>query len=167
MDFGARYRFDFEEHTGRNWGELRYAIRGNWLIEQNDFVNIDDPTDADIFADTVGNPRVRFLSTLTWAPTEALAFTWDWDWQASQEIEDLDNLVGNTDRYENLKYIETGDYSQHDFSVRYDMRDDLTLRAGVTNAFDADPVPWLENTTSDNFDLFGRRFYIGFNYRPY
>ena len=167
VDFGARYRFDFEEHTGRNWGELRYAIRGNWLIEQNDFVNIDDPTDADIFADTVGNPRVRFLSTLTWAPTETLAFTWDWDWQASQEIEDLDNLVGNTDRYENLKYIETGDYSQHDFSVRYDMRDDLTLRAGVTNAFDADPVPWLENTTSDNFDLFGRRFYIGFNYRPY
>ena len=51
--------------------------------------------------------------------------------------------------------------------ARYDMRDDLTLRAGVTNAFDADPVPWLENTTSDNFDLFGRRFYIGFNYRPY
>ena len=167
VDFTARYSLDIEEVFGRAWGRLSYGLRGTWQIEQDDFVNIDDPTDASIFVDTVGSPRVRFLSTLTYSPTERLALSWDWDWQGSQEIEDIDNLVGNTDRYESVRYIETGDFNQHDFSVRYDVRDDLTLRVGVVNAFDEEPARWLGNTSSDNFDLFGRRFYIGFNYRPF
>ncbi len=167
VDFAARYDMDFEENFGRSWGLLRFAIRGNWLIEQDDFVNIDDPTDATIFADTVGNPRVRFKTTLTYAPTDRFAVSWDWDWQGSQEIEDVDNIVVNSDRYESLDYIETGAFNQHDFSVRYDIREDLTLRAGVVNAFDEEPARWLGNTTSDNFDLFGRRFFVGFNFRPW
>ncbi|MDZ4321934.1 MAG: TonB-dependent receptor, partial [Phenylobacterium sp.] len=108
-----------------------------------------------------------FLSTLTWSPTDTLSFSWDWDWQASQEIEDIDNILANPDRYESLKYIETGDFSQHDFSVRWDVRDDVTLRAGVVNAFDAEPARWLGNTTADNFDLFGRRFFISANFRSF
>lgn len=168
VDFTARYGFDLE-WGGRHFGQLTHAIRGNWLIEQHDFVNIADPADSSDFEDTVGMPRVRFLSTVTWAPTDTLAFTWDWDWQASQEIEDLDNIggTGNFDRYETLKYLETGDFSQHDFSVRWQARDDLTVRAGVVNAFDAEPARWLGNTTADNFDLFGRRFFLSLNYRPY
>lgn len=167
VDITARYNLDLEEVTGRSWGQLRYALRGNWLIEQDDFVNIDDPTDASIFADTIGSPRVRFLSSLSYSPNETLTFNWDWDWQASQEIEDIDNIVVNSDRYEDTRYIETGDFNQHDFSVRWDVRDDLTLRAGVVNAFDAEPARWLGNSSSDNFDLFGRRFYVGFNFRPF
>ncbi|HEX8660839.1 MAG TPA: hypothetical protein VF686_03150, partial [Brevundimonas sp.] len=95
-------------------------------------------------------------------------FTWDWDWQASQEIEDVDTIgYGNFDRYETLDYLETGDFSQHDFSVRWNMREDTIVRAGVVNAFDAEPARWLGNTTADNFDLFGRRFFLSVNYRPF
>ena len=45
------------------------------------------------------------------------------------------------------------------------MRDDLTLRAGVTNAFDAEPPPYLGFAST--FDPYGRRFNIGLNWRPY
>lgn len=168
VDFTARYRLDFEEAFGRSWGSVNYSLRGNWLIEQNDFLNIDDPTDASIFADTVGLPRVRFLSTVSYSPTDRLTLIWDWDWQASQEIEDVDNIVVNSDRYETTRYLETGAFNQHDFSVRYQLRDDVTLRAGVVNAFDEEPARWLgSTTTADNFDLFGRRFYVGFNFKAW
>ena len=167
VDFTVSYRTDLPEFFGRNWGAFSHAIRGNWLIEQHDFVNIEDPSDSTDYEDSVGNPRVRFLSTMTWEPISTLAFTWAWDWQASQEIFDIDNMRSNPDLYATSKYLETGDFSQHDFSVRWAARDNLTIRAGVVNAFDAEPARWLGNTTSDNFDLFGRRFFLSFNYRPF
>ena len=167
LDFTARYSFDLPEWFGTNWGTFSHSLRGNWLIEQNDYVNIVDPTDPSIFADTVGMPRVRFLSTVNWAPTPDLAFSWDWDWQASQEIDDLNNLTANLDRYEDLRYSQTGDFSQHDFSVRWQARDNVTIRAGVVNAFDAEPARWMGGTSADNFELFGRRFFLSVNYRPF
>lgn len=167
VDYQLTWGGDIFRFFDRDWGAFRHSFRGNWLIEQHDFVNIADPTDSSDFEDTVGLPRVRWLSTLSWEPTPDLAFIWDWDWQASQEIEDLDVIAANTDRYDNLDYLETGNYSQHDFSVRWQVRDDLVLRAGVVNAFDAEPARWLGNTTADNFDLFGRRFYLSFNFKPF
>lgn len=167
VDFSASWGAELPRFAGRGWGSFRHAVRGNWLIEQVDYLNIDDPADGTDYQDTVGSPRVRLLSTLTWSPTDTLSFSWDWDWQASQEIEDIDNIVANPDRYETVKYIETGDFSQHDFSVRWQVRDDVTLRAGVVNAFDAEPARWLGNTSADNFDLFGRRFFISANFRSF
>ncbi len=167
VDFTTRWGAEVFKFGGRDWGTFTHSVRGNWLIEQHDFVNIVDPTDSTDYEDSVGLPRVRFLSTLSWSPVPDLALVWDWDWQASQEIEDIDVIRANPDRYDNLKYIETGDYSQHDFSLRWQARDDLIVRAGVVNAFDADPAPWLGNTSADNFDLFGRRFYVSFNFKAF
>jgi outer membrane receptor protein involved in Fe transport len=168
VDFTTRWGGDVFRFGGRDWGTFSHSIRGNWLIERDNFVNIVDPTDPSIFVDTVGLPRVRLLSTVNWSPVETLSFIWDWDWQASQEIEDIDVIGnGNFDRYESLDYLETGDFNQHDFSVRWAVRDDLVLRAGVVNAFDAEPARWLGNTSADNFDLFGRRFYVSFNFKAF
>lgn len=167
VDFTTRWGGDIFRFAGRDWGTFSHSIRGNWLIERHDFVNIVDPTDSTDFEDTVGLPRVRLLSTLSWSPVEDLSFVWDWDWAASQEIEDIDNIISNWDRYDNFKYLETGHYSQHDFSVRWQAREDVIVRAGVVNAFDADPAPWLGNTAADNFDLFGRRFYVSFNFKAF
>jgi len=52
---------------------------------------------------------------------------------------------------------------QHDLSARYDLGDDVTLRAGVTNLFDAEPT--IQAGLQDQFDLFGRRYFVGVNYR--
>lgn len=166
IDFGANYKLDLKETFGIP-GSFSYALTGNWLQTQHDFVNIADPTDSTDNESTVGNPVVRLKHTMTWRPTDKLAVTWTIDWQSSQEIEDEDVLVGNEDRYDSRKYLTTGGFTEHGLSLRYDYNPKVTLRAGIVNMFDAEPAKWLGNTSADNFDLWGRRLFIGFNVRPW
>ena len=85
---------------------------------------------------------------------------------ASQDLNKRRDVVstGNLD-FQPIEWWETGNFYRNDFSVRYNVRDDLTLRAGVTNAFDAEPPPYLGFAST--FDPYGRRFNIGLNWRPY
>ncbi|MNN80572.1 TonB dependent receptor [compost metagenome] len=63
--------------------------------------------------------------------------------------------------------LDTGNFARHDFTVRWNVRDDLTLRAGVVNAFDAEQPDYLGTTLYSNFDPYGRRFFVGMNFRPW
>lgn len=164
LDFQFLWRGDLETITGWDMGRVNYRLSGTYLFEQHDFTNISDPNQHTDFETTVGLPRVRFSSTVDWQVNDKLSLQWAADWQASQEIIDPDNLGGNNDIYDK-KYFSTGSFVQHDFTVRYAPKDDITLRAGVVNAFDKTPALWLGGTSADNFDLFGRRFFIGFNYK--
>ena len=156
VDFTAGY-----DHDLGRWGELNWGLRGTWLIQDTAFTNIASPTEPTDDDANVGNPHVRLLSTLTWRPNDKLALSWDWDWQASQEIVDADRFGDDEDRYDRT-YYETTPFNQHDFSVRYQASEELALRAGVVNAFDQEPDSWLgSQTTADNFDLFGRRYFVG------
>jgi outer membrane receptor protein involved in Fe transport len=107
---------------------------------------------------------MRFSSTFDWVLTENLGFRWKMDWQKSQRIIDQTTLAGNDDVYEDARYFDTGNFIQHDFSVQYSPVKNLTIRGGIVNAFDKKPALWLGGTSSDNFDLFGRRLYIGANF---
>jgi outer membrane receptor protein involved in Fe transport len=164
IDFNARYSLDTADILPRDLGRLDYSIRGTYNIRQESFFNINDPGDATENDSGVGNPRVRFLSTLSYAPVEDLSFQWRWDWQSSQEILDSDFLLQDPDN-RRAEFLETGSFSQHDFNVRYEIRDGITLRAGVVNAFDAEPPPTVAppGQLGDIFDLFGRRFFVGAN----
>jgi outer membrane receptor protein involved in Fe transport len=53
----------------------------------------------------------------------------------------------------------------HDFTARYEVRDGITVRGGVINAFDAEPPLTVAppGGLGDIFDLFGRRFFVGAN----
>ncbi len=164
VDFQYIYKTDFQTLTGLDWGRLDYNLSGTYLFEQHDFTNISNPNEHTDYETTLGLPRVRFSSKVNWTVSEKLSVQWAVDWQSAQEIIDADTLGGNNDIYDS-KYFTSGSFTQHDFTVRYSPREDITLRGGVVNAFDATPAPWLGNTSSDNFDLFGRRFFIGFNYK--
>ena len=165
VDFAANYHLDIAEMFSRNWGEVDFSLRGNYLIGQDDFTSIADPTFRTSFDTTVGLPRVRFLLTTTWTPVENLRLIWDWDWQASQEIISEQVLIDDPDNRD-PEFATTGDFSQHDFGVSYDLNDNLQFRAGVVNAFDAEPARWLGSATAvDNFDLFGRRYFVGVRFR--
>lgn len=166
IDFNARYSIDTADFIGRDLGRLDYSIRGNYLIRQEDFNNILDPTDATENDANVGNPRVRLLSTVTYSPVEALSFQWRWDYQTAQELVDSDFFLQDPDN-RLAEFQDTGSFSQHDFNVRYEIRDGITLRAGVINAFDAEPPLTVAppGGLGDIFDLFGRRFFIGGNVR--
>lgn len=166
LDFTARYALDLEELTGHNWGRLNYSIGGLWLIEQEQFLNSNDPTDGTELSSGVFYPRVRFTSSLTYSPNDVVSLNWTVDWQTAQDIVQRRDFVRNADARP-VQYLGTGDFARHDFTVRWNMRDDLSLRAGVVNAFDAEPPRQLGLGTTSNFDPFGQRFFIGLNYRPY
>ena len=162
LDFTANYRLDLDEVLGRNWGTLNYSLNGLWLIEQEQFLNSADPTDGTELSSGLFYPRVRFTSSLTYAPNDIVSVNWTVDWQTSQDIVPLRDFISNADRYD-AAYRDTGNFARHDFTVRYKVRDDLSLRAGVVNAFDEEQAPWLGTTLYSNFDPFGRRFFIGLN----
>jgi len=164
VDFGARYARDFGDLVGADLGTLDFRLRGNYLIRQEDFTNIALPSQAAAFDGLVGLPRVRFLSTVSYSPNDKLSLIWDWDFQASQEILDERTLADDADNRAR-EFLNTGAFHQHDFALRYEATDQLSLRAGLVNAFDEEPAIHLGSATSaDNFDLFGRRFFIGLRY---
>jgi outer membrane receptor protein involved in Fe transport len=166
LDFTARYRLDLEEVTGRNWGQLDYSLGGLWLIEQKQFLNADDPSDFVELSSNLYYPRVRFTSSLTWEPNEIWSVNWTADWQTAQDSLRVRDAVANADQRPYDEY-NTGDFTRHDFTVRWNVRDDLSLRAGVVNAFDAEQATYLGTSLYSNFDPYGRRFFIGLNYRPF
>jgi len=166
LDFTARYSLDLQEAFGRSWGQLDYSLGGLWLIDQKEFLNIDVPEEATELSSTLFYPRVRFTSSLTWSPSEIWSVNWTADWQTSQDILQVRDLVANADS-RNFEEFSTGNFTRHDFTVRWNVRDNLSMRAGVVNAFDAEQAPQLATTLYSNFDPYGRRFFIGLNYRPF
>lgn len=165
IDFAATTGFNFKETFGFDAGDIAFRLRGNYLIRQTDFVNISDPSAATHFDGGVGLPRVRYLFTTTWSPIDELRISWDMDWQAEQEILDDSVFLTNTDT-RLREYANTTDFIQHDLTVSYDVWENLRLRAGVVNIFDAEPDRWLgSTTTADNFDFWGTRFFVGLNYK--
>ena len=170
LDFTANYKIDTEAMFGRNFGTFTNSLNGSWLIEQKQFNNIDNPADFTEFASTlqVGGsyPRVRLSNSLVWAPVDTMAFTWVVDWQTSQDIVQARDMVFNTDSRP-VDYYSTGNFIRHDLAARFDVRDDVTLRVGVSNVFDAQQRDILGATLYSNFDPYGRRFNVSVNYRPF
>ena len=91
---------------------------------------------------------------------------WTADWQSSANIVYARDFVNNADS-RLPDQLETGDFTRHDITVRYNVRDDLTLRAGVVNLFDAEQRDILGTTIYSNYDPYGRRFFVGLNFRPF
>lgn len=166
LDFTGRYRLDTSDSFGRNWGVFDYSLAGSWLIEQKQFLNEADPGDFDELASTLQYPRVRFTSSLTWTPNETWSVNWTADWQSAQNIVFRRDFVNNADA-RSADQLDTGNFVRNDFTVRYNVNQDLTLRAGVVNAFDSEQAPYLGTTLYSNFDPYGRRFFIGLNYKVF
>ncbi len=166
LDFTVRYGLDTEEAFGRNWGRFDWSLQGLWLIEQKNFTNIANPAAFTENASLQNFPRVRFQSALAWSPDDRLTLTWRMDWQTAQDIVQVRDQVNNPDNRP-FSWFNTGDFARHDFLVRYEVTDQVTLRAGVTNAFDAEQPRILGAGLLDNYDPYGTRFNIGLNWRPY
>lgn len=168
LDFKARYGFDTVDVFGHDFGSVTLDLGGSWLIAQKNFSSYTDPNFFTESAGTPFYPRVRFTNRISWNPNEDLTLTWTTDWQTSQNITRYRDFVatGNLDSRP-VENLETGNFARNDFSVRYDVTDEVTVRAGVTNIFDKSQAPWLGDVLYSNFDPYGRRFYVGLNWRPY
>jgi outer membrane receptor protein involved in Fe transport len=155
VDYQILYRTD---------ANVSFSLSGNYLFDWRQHVNILDPAFYSRSEGYTGFPRTRFAFTTDWRVSKNFNLRWKADYQASQYLLNVNTLAGNDDLYENTAFYETGSFIQHDFSAQYAPIENLVLRGGVVNAFDKKPAKWLANTTADNFDLFGRRYYLGVNY---
>ncbi len=166
LDFTANYRLDTLDVTGRDFGQFDYRLAGSWLIDQKEFLNEGDPTDFTELSSSLFYPRVRLTSSLTWAPNDTWSVNWTADWQTAQDIVNIRDFVNNADA-RLVSELDSKNFTRHDFTVRWNAREDLTVRAGVVNAFDAEQPAYLGTTLYSNFDPYGTRFFIGLNYRPF
>lgn len=155
IDYQLFYRTD---------SNLSFRLSGNYLFDWRNHNNISLPATYARAEGYVGFPRTRFSLTTEWQPSDKLSLQWKADYQASQYLLNANTLGGNDDLYETTDYYDTASFIQHDLSARYNVMDNLSLRGGVVNAFDKKPSKWLGNSSDDNFDLFGRRFFVGVNY---
>ena len=171
LDFSALYSWDTAD-WGKNWGSFDWRLNGSWLIEQKQFLNESDPGDYDELAASIGldgasvYPRVRMASSLSWRPNDTWNVNWTADWQSAANIVRGRDFINNADS-RLVDQMDTGNFVRHDLTVRYNVRDDLTLRAGVVNLFDAEQRDILGTTIYSNYDPYGRRFFIGLNFRPF
>ena len=168
LDFQARYSLDTEEVFGRNWGRFDYSVGGLWLIEQKRFLNPGNPAAFEELSSDVQLPRVRLTSSLTWTPNDIWSVNWTVDWQTAQDSVRYRDQVG-TGNFDvrPIDTYDTGNFARHDFTVRWNAADDLSVRMGVVNAFDAEQARYLGGVVNANFDPYGTRFFIGLNYRPF
>ncbi|MDQ3125347.1 MAG: TonB-dependent receptor [Pseudomonadota bacterium] len=168
LDFSARYSVDIEEVFGRNWGRLDYRVGGLWLIEQEQFLNVADPNDGTELGSTIFFPRVRLTSSLTWSPNDIWSVNWTADWQTAQDsVNFRDAVQGDNVDGRPFNTYDTGNFTRHDFTVRWNAADDLSIRMGVVNAFDAEQRPYLGGGLISSMDPYGTRFFVGLNYRPF
>ncbi len=168
LDFTGSYRLDLNETFGRDWGTLNYRVTGSWLLEQKNFNNPQVPGDFTESASAVFFPRVRLTSTLAYTPNDDWSFNWVVDWQSSQDIARIRGFAqsGNLDNRP-IEFFETGNFARHDFGVSWRATEQVTVRAGVVNAFDAEQATWLGTGLTSNFDPYGTRYYFGLNFQPY
>lgn len=161
VDVRVDYGFDLADVIGRDWGSIDFSLSGQWLIQRDNALNPLNTSDITELDSTANNPHGRFSTRTTWS-LDRLALTWEVDYQAAQEIIDEDIAALDPD-LRPANTLDTGDFIQHDFVAAFDINDNATIRAGVINAFDEEPEAWVGAT--DNFDLFGRRLFIGVNIR--
>lgn len=166
LDFGLNYNLDTYDVFGQDWGRFSYSINGLWLIRQESYLDSANPEAHTSSAGNLYFPRVRYTSSLTYAPNDVWSVNWTADWQTSQHIFNRFSIASNIDNIP-TDALKTGAFTRHDFTVRWNVRDDLSVRAGVVNAFDNEQNPYLQGTLYNNFDAWGRRFFIGLNYRPW
>lgn len=166
LDFSARYSLDTEEVFGVDLGRFNYSVGGLWLIEQENFTNVADPTDGTESGSSIFFPRVRLTSSLTWSPNDVWSVNWSMDWQTAQDSTNFRDNLGNLDTRPYETY-DTGNFARHDFTVRWNAADDLSVRFGVVNAFDAEQSKYLGGGLISSQDPYGTRFFVGLNYRPF
>ncbi len=173
VDFNVGYRRDLGMWNGHELGRLNLTARGTYNIRRQAFTDPLNPSIATDLDSTFSYPRLRMQLSADYA-RGALGVTWNTDFQSSQEIYDDDIYVANPDSRPR-QLLTTGSFTQHDLLLRYDVTSRVRLRGGVVNLFDEQPSLSALTTNDANrplqagqiqqFDLFGRRFFVGVNAR--
>ena len=173
VDINANYGVDLEDWGAPSYGSLAFSFVGTWL---NELVTDTGAGQSNSVYDCTGfyanqcgvpNPEWRHRARMTWMSP------WDVDlsatWRHFGEVEiavlgadgSLNNSAPRIDRYfDAMNYL--------DLAATWQVRDTVTLRAGVNNVLDSDPpLSYSVGTTGNGntypqlYDALGRYFFFG------
>ena len=152
--------------VGENWGDLGFQLVTTWVEKYETQTTSVDPVYD--FAGTIGSTTGS--STPEWKAT--LQTTWS-----------IDQLtVGVTTRYiDSMVHANTvtggspvsntgvDAVTYWDLSASFDLTEQLTVRAAINNLLDEDPQLYSPNVQANTdpslYDVLGRRYFIGINYK--
>lgn len=154
-------------------GELGLFFLATWLDEYRSTPIATLPTRVNIGEGTYGQPEYRHNLRVTYTQGPAL-FSVRWRHEGPTQDFRIDNVFAGLDRIgtnpANLPQPTIGAWNYFDLSLGFDVDERLTINAGVNNLFDKQP-PVLgaqaeqANTLPSFFDVLGRDFFIGANFR--
>ncbi|WP_086733947.1 TonB-dependent receptor domain-containing protein [Erythrobacter colymbi] len=152
-------------------GELGLFYLGTWLDKYRNTPVALLPLRENIVEGTYGLPEYRHNVRVTYTQGPAL-FSVRWRYEGPTEDFRVQNTFSGNDRIPNnaLPLRSIGAWNYFDLSLGFDVDERLTINAGVNNLFDKQP-PVLGaqaeqgNTLPSFFDVLGRDFFIGANFR--
>ena len=138
IDFQLRYDHDLGSKFGlSDAGQLSLSLLGTHFLENDE---VRDPSAPDAITDVQG---------IFGRPDWIINFNADWDykkfglgWRVRYENSQLVRGVDFDDIEANPDFVDpsqTGDSFVHDFTVSFQMMDDIELYGGINNAFDREP----------------------------
>jgi outer membrane receptor protein involved in Fe transport len=173
IDFNANYGVDLEDWGAANMGSLQFSFVGTLLQELGTdtglgFVNSVYDC-AGFYANQcdVPNPEWRHRGRVTWLTPWDIDVSGTWRYYGESEVAvlgpdgSLDNSPARIDKV-------LDDKNYFDLAAVWQVRDTVTLRAGVNNVFDSDPPLSTSvgtvgngNTYPQLYDSNGRYFFFG------
>jgi outer membrane receptor protein involved in Fe transport len=152
-------------------GELGFFYLGTWLDEYRNTPVAVLPLRENITEGTFGLPEYRHNMRVTYTQGPAL-FSVRWRYEGPTEDFRVQNTFNGNDRVPNtaLPRPEIGAWNYIDLAVGFDVTERMSFNAGVNNVFDKQP-PVLgsaaeqANTLPSFFDVLGRDFFVGVNFR--
>jgi len=172
VDVNANYSVDLADWGAGNAGGLNFNFVGTWLSELETDTGLGLSSSvydcAGFFANQCGvpNPEWRHRARMTWTSPWAVDVSATWRYYSEVELAVLgsDGSLNNS----GPRLDKTMD-AQHyiDLAATWQLRDNVTLRAGVNNVFDRDPpLSYSVGTTGNNntypqiYDALGRFFFF-------
>jgi outer membrane receptor protein involved in Fe transport len=177
VDFEASYQKDLSDFGLDGYGDVSLHFNGTWL---ESFVTEPVPPSS-IFFSPVANGRFNcagFYGNQCGTPDPKwhhnLRLTWNTPWSVSGTVTwrhiaavkvDFNStnaiLAGPDDQIDNIN-----SYDYFDLAAEWDVRDGVSLRAGVNNVFDkGPPINGLAfgngNTPAGTYDALGRYMFVG------
>jgi iron complex outermembrane receptor protein len=173
VDFNANYSLDLEDMGAGAYGSMQFAFVGTWLesLETDTGLGFANSVYdcAGFYANQCGvpNPEWRHRARMTWVSPWDVDVSATWRYFGEAEIAvlgangSLNNSPARIDKVlDDQNYI--------DLAAVWQVRDNVTLRAGVNNVFDIDPpLSYSVGTTGNNntypqlYDALGRYFFFG------
>jgi iron complex outermembrane receptor protein len=173
VDINANYSVDLEDWSMPAYGSLQFSFVGTWLesLETNTglgFANsVYDCAGFYLNQCEVPNPEWRHRARVTWvAPWDFnVSATWRYYSEAEIALLGADGSLNNSPARLD-KVLEAQHYL--DLAGTWQLRDNVTLRAGVNNVLDRDPpLSFSVGTVGNNntypqlYDALGRYFFLG------